>query len=57
MISNKIYNFIILLFVGIMIVYLNNKPPTVIIRTVPIKQETEYKNNDMCYSYDYRDTL
>jgi hypothetical protein len=55
MISNKIYTFIILLFVGVLIVYLNNIPPTVIIRKIP-KQEanTEYKN-DMCYSYEYRE--
>jgi len=58
MISNKIYNFIILLFVGVLIVYLNNIPPTVIIRKIP-KQEanTKYKNDEMCYNYEYREDL
>jgi hypothetical protein len=58
MISNKIYNFIILLFIGVMIVYSNNIPPIVIIRRIP-KQDAdkEYKNDEMCYSYEYREDL
>ena len=44
MISNKIYTFIIILFIGVLIVYLNNIPPTVIIRKIPIYDDEI--NND-----------
>jgi hypothetical protein len=57
MISNKIYTFIIILFIGVLIVYLNNIPPTVIIRKIPIYDDeiNNDKVNEMCYSYDYRE--
>jgi hypothetical protein len=59
MASDKIYNFIIALFIGVLIVYLNNVPPTVIIRNIPKKNKNNNDNkndkiNDMCYSYEYR---
>jgi len=58
MTSDKIYNFIIALFIGVLIVYLNNVYPTVIIRNIPKKDENkEYKNDEMCYSYEYIDKL
>jgi hypothetical protein len=57
MISNKIYTFIIILFIGVLIVYLNNIPPTVIIRKIPIYDDeiNNDKVNELCYSYDYRE--
>jgi hypothetical protein len=56
MISNKIYTFIILLFIGVLTVYLHNIYPTVIVRKIP-KHHTVDDDvpNDMCYSYEYRE--
>lgn len=54
--QNKIFNFIIILYLGVLCIYLMQVPPTVLIQTEIYDKDGNLipMYNDMCQSFEFR---